>query len=126
MTAVEDQRYQMHSAFRQVHGEEVASVIMEHLPPAGWSHLATKSDVDNARLASKSDIDNLRIELKADMQILRSDLQAEMQVLRADMQSLRSDLQADLHRLHASGLRWTVGLVFAGNAALLSVASFLN
>lgn len=104
MTAVEDQRYRMHSAFRQVHGEEVASVIMEHLPPAGWSHLATKSDVDN-----------LRIELKA-----------EMQVLRSDMQSLRSDLQADMHRLHASGLRWTVGLVFAGNAALLSVASFLN
>ena len=70
---------------------------MEHLPPAGWSHLATKSDIDN-----------LRIELKA------------------DMQSLRSDLRADMHRLHASGLRWTVGLVFAGNAALLSVASFLN
>ena len=77
---------------------------MEHLPPAGWSHLATKSDVDN-----------LRIELKA-----------EMQVLRSDMQSLRSDLRADMHRLHSSGLRWTVGLVFAGNAALLSVASFLN
>ena len=108
MTTVENQRYQMHSAFRQVHGEEVASVIMEHLPPAGWSHLATKSDVDN-----------LRIELKADMQILRSDLKADMQVL-------RSDLRADMHRLHASGLRWTVGLVFAGNAALLSVASFLN
>jgi hypothetical protein len=72
MTTVEDQRYRMHNAFREAHGEEVASVIMEHLPPAGWSHLATKQDIELVR---------------TEMQVLRAELKEEMH--KSNVQNLR-------------------------------------
>jgi|688.fasta_scaffold1202950_2 hypothetical protein len=95
MTTVEDQRYRMHNAFREAHGEEVASVIMEHLPPAGWSHLATKQDVE----------------------LVRTELKSEMQVLRAE-------LKEEMHKSNVQNLRWTVGLVVLVQAAFFAAGSY--
>jgi hypothetical protein len=47
-------------------------VIMEHLPPAGWSHLATKQDVELVR---------------TEMQVLRAELKEEMH--KSNVQNLR-------------------------------------
>jgi hypothetical protein len=95
MTTVEDQRYRMHNAFREAHGEEVASMIMEHLPPAGWSHLATKQDVE----------------------LVRTELKSEMQVLRAE-------LKEEMHKSNVQNLRWTVGLVVLVQAAFFAAGSY--
>ena len=40
MTPREGNRRQMAQAFATTHGVEVADIIMEHLPPEGWSELA--------------------------------------------------------------------------------------
>jgi hypothetical protein len=45
---------------------------MEHLPPAGWSHLATKQDVELVR---------------TEMQVLRAELKEEMH--KSNVQNLR-------------------------------------
>ncbi len=47
-------------------------MIMEHLPPAGWSHLATKQDVELVR---------------TEMQVLRAELKEEMH--KSNVQNLR-------------------------------------
>ncbi len=47
-------------------------MIMEHLPPAGWSHLATKQDIELVR---------------TEMQVLRAELKEEMH--KANVQNLR-------------------------------------
>jgi hypothetical protein len=102
MTTVEDQRYRMHNAFREAHGEEVASVIMEHLPPAGWSHLATKQDVE----------------------LVRTELKSDMQALRGEMQVLRAELKEEMHKSNVQNLRWTVGLVVLVQAAFFAAGSY--
>jgi hypothetical protein len=94
MTTVEDQRYRMHNAFREAHGEEVASMIMEHLPPAGWSHLATKQDVE----------------------LVRTELKSEIQVLRAE-------LKEEIQKTNAQTLRWMIGFVLLANSAMAAFLS---
>lgn len=55
MVVSEDQRFQMHLGLRELLGDDVASTLMEHLPPYGWADVARKSDID--RLDSR--LDNL-------------------------------------------------------------------
>ena len=72
MVVDEQSRYALTQRLAEVLGHEEAIVLMEHLPPAGWSEMATKTD-----LAHLGD------QLRAEMAVLRSDLRTEM---------------ADLHR----------------------------
>jgi hypothetical protein len=44
---------------------------MEHLPPAGWSHLATKDDVTMAKLELRAEMVEIKAELKADIAEVR-------------------------------------------------------
>jgi hypothetical protein len=53
-------RYRMHTYFEETMGEEVASTLMEHLPPVGWADVATKQDLEH--LATKADVAELRAE----------------------------------------------------------------
>lgn len=45
MTISEADRFAMHSELTRVHGEEVANIIMEHLPPTGWGDVARTHDL---------------------------------------------------------------------------------
>lgn len=49
MTISEADRFAMHGELTRVHGEEVANIIMEHLPPAGWGDVARTHDVNTLR-----------------------------------------------------------------------------
>ena len=69
-------------------------MIMEHLPPAGWSHLATKQDVE----------------------LVRTELKSEMQVLRAE-------LKEEIHKTNAQTLRWMIGFVLLANSAMAAFLS---
>ena len=46
MSISEAQRFAMHTELRKVLGEEVADIMMEYMPPVGWSDVARKSDID--------------------------------------------------------------------------------
>jgi hypothetical protein len=41
---------------------------MEHLPPAGWSHLATKDDVTMAKLELRAEMAEMKAELRIAME----------------------------------------------------------
>jgi hypothetical protein len=41
----ESHRLEMHLKFKDVLGEKVAEIVMEHLPPSGWADVARKPDV---------------------------------------------------------------------------------
>jgi len=65
---------------------------MEHLPPAGWSHLATKDDVALSTAVLRTEMADicvemaeLRTELKTEMSALRTELKTDMAALRTDM-----------------------------------------
>jgi len=41
----ETSRRRLHESMAKVHGEREADTLMEHLPPGGWTVLATKEDL---------------------------------------------------------------------------------
>ncbi len=41
----EEQRHRLYKKAVEVLGEEEATILMGHLPPGGWSNLATKQDL---------------------------------------------------------------------------------
>ena len=45
MTIREAQRFDMQVGLRSHLGDDVANILMEHLPPSGWSDVARKQDI---------------------------------------------------------------------------------
>jgi hypothetical protein len=48
-------------------GAEVASTVMEHLPPVGWADVATKRDLDAQSVLLRSEMAALRLEVKTEL-----------------------------------------------------------
>jgi len=46
MTVDERARHELYEQLARVLGTEAATTLIEHLPPAGWSDVATKRDLD--------------------------------------------------------------------------------
>ena len=47
MTVTDDERYQLQTGLRTALGDDVTTILMKHLPPAGWGDVATVHDVAN-------------------------------------------------------------------------------
>ena len=71
MSTIETDRWILHSRIREVLGNREGDILMEHLPPAGWSHLATKDDVTMAKLELRAEMVEIKAELKADIAEVR-------------------------------------------------------
>lgn len=71
MSTIETDRWILHSRIREVLGHREGDILMEHLPPAGWSHLATRDDVTMAKIELRADMAEIKAELKADIAEVR-------------------------------------------------------
>ena len=63
MVVSERARLEMAEALRSALGEEAAMTLMEHLPPAGWSDVATRRDLDLLRAEMHTEMAELRTEI---------------------------------------------------------------
>ena len=81
MSAVENDRWALHQKARECFGEREGDILMEHLPPAGWSHLATKDDVALSAAVLRTEMADIRLEMAE----LRTELKTDMAALRTDM-----------------------------------------
>jgi hypothetical protein len=63
----EERRHEMYRKFEEVLGAEVASTVMEHLPPVGWADVATKRDLDAQSVLLRSEMAALRLEVKTEL-----------------------------------------------------------
>ncbi len=59
MTISESRRFVMQIGLRKDLGDEVAEILLEHLPPSGWSDVARQSDVDRLETRLNRRIDGV-------------------------------------------------------------------
>jgi hypothetical protein len=59
---------------------------MEHLPPAGWSHLATKDDISLAVALLRHEMSEMKSELRQEMAEIKADLKADIADVRIAME----------------------------------------
>jgi hypothetical protein len=83
VSVTERDRRRLFKAFEETWGEEIAMIIAEHLPPGGWSEVATQHDIR----AVQRDIEVVRTEL-------RNELHYETGALRKDIEALRETTEA--------------------------------
>lgn len=67
MTATDRERVQLHRHLDQVLGEEDASTLMRHLPPAGWSDLATNTELGRVETTLRAEITRVETTLRAEI-----------------------------------------------------------
>ena len=108
----------MAEAFVDSYGGEVADIIMEHLPPEGWSDLATRRDIAEAWMVLRGDFERQFHELRSEM----ADLRAE---LRGEMQSLRAELKIEMAEGFQRQIKWMVGSMIGMFTAFSAVAGVL-
>lgn len=93
VSSSEVERFTLHQTLRGLMPEEVAATLMSHLPPAGWSDVALKSDIEQLRAATKHDlaqlaaatkhqIDELRVATKNDIAQLETAVKHQIDELR--------------------------------------------
>src|SRR3954447_11621859 len=65
VTVSEAQRRALHDGLVKKLGADVADTLMDYLPPAGWSDLARRSDVDNLGQAMRLEMQAMESRLSA-------------------------------------------------------------
>lgn len=89
MAVDERRRHELYLAFEDLVGPEVATTMMEHLPPVGWADVATKHDVDH--LAT----------------VLRAEMAAGLADVRTELAEVRTEVAKSGQRV----LMWTIGVM---------------
>jgi hypothetical protein len=55
----EESRHRLYERLEEVLGREDANTMMEHLPPVGWSDVATKSDLAHLEASMRKEFERL-------------------------------------------------------------------
>ena len=104
MSVSDHDRRLLFDRLESVLGPSEAGVLMELLPPVGWSDVARQSDITA---------------LRGEMAELRGELRGEMAELRGEMVQLRSHVDTQLPKLIAANIASMIGvagLVLAAGA----------
>ena len=99
MTSTDNDRRILHSAFERACGPRPAEILMEHLPPAGWRDLATKSDVESASLLLRTDMEvefaDVRTEMRTEFANVRAEMATEFANVRTEIADLRTEMRTE-------------------------------
>jgi hypothetical protein len=125
MSINESERFIMLVGLRKGLGDEVADILMQHLPPSGWSDVARQSDIN--RLESRMDrlesrMDRLELSFyrleervgKVENQLIK--VEAAVESLQGSVKQLDSRVDSVVYGLWALG-----GLMATGFFGLFAV-----
>ena len=129
MTSTDNDRRILHSAFERACGPRPAEILMEHLPPAGWRDLATKSDVESASLLLRTDMEvefaDVRTEMRTEFANVRAEMKAEFANVRTEIADLRTELVAGMEKGFRSQTWKMIGAVVASQSTTLGMVALM-
>ncbi len=136
MTSTDNDRRILHSAFERACGPRPAEILMEHLPPAGWRDLATKSDVESASLLLRTDMEvefgkvrtefaNVRAEMATEFASVRTEMRTEFANVRTEMADLRTELVAGMEKGFRSQTWKMIGAIVASQSTTLGMVALM-
>ena len=96
MALAESSRRLLHESAVAALGTEAADVLMEHLPPAGWTDLARRSDVEHETALLRLEIGTLGTEMRGEFVAVRAEMAGEFATVRAEMAGGFAALRADM------------------------------
>ena len=89
----------MSEAFVAAHGTEVADIIMDHLPPEGWSDLARRSDLAEQALLFRNDLTEQSLLYRRDLDAFAKEVRSEIAVfgdkVRGEIAGLRDEVRGE-------------------------------
>jgi hypothetical protein len=125
MTIDERSRRDLHRKLESVLGEREALTLMEHLPPVGWSDVATRRDVDTLRTDMDALGKELRAELRGEVGSLRTDVNTLSAAVDALGAALRGEIASVEGRLRQEMAAQTRTLVFAMIGTMVALAALV-
>ncbi|MFM7062657.1 MAG: hypothetical protein ACKO04_04075 [Actinomycetes bacterium] len=96
MTTTEAERLRLLQRLEEVLGPDEASTLMDHLPPLGWSDVATKGDLAANRVLTKTDLDIGLAEFRIEMTEFRSEVRGELAEFREEFGEFRTGMRAEM------------------------------
>ena len=118
MAISEEDRHRLYGRLEDVLGPAEAATMMAHLPPVGWSEVATRRDVDALGSQLRAEMSVLGSELRGEIASMRG----EMTGLRGEMTGLRGELAAEIRGQTRSLFLSLVGLQMTAAALAVTVA----
>ncbi|MFM8601970.1 MAG: hypothetical protein ACKODP_07840 [Actinomycetota bacterium] len=136
MTTTDNDRRILHSAFEGVCGPRPAEILMEHLPPAGWRDLATRSDVEQSSILLRADMEvefaDVRNEMhtgfadiRAEFANVRAEMRIEFANVRTEMADLRTELVAGMEKGFRSQTWKMIGAIVASQSTTLGMVALM-
>lgn len=125
MTSSDNDRRILHAAVEQMCGPRPAEILMEHLPPAGWSDLATRNDVESASLLLRTDMEIGFEKVRAEFSAVRAEMRTEFSNIRAEMAAMRAELVAYIEKGFRSQTWKLVGALIASQSATIGALALL-
>ena len=119
MAVGEGQRRAMHAGLVDKLGQEVADVLVDHLPPVGWADVATKADLQHLGEMLNLKFDRELAEMRVEFAQLRGEFAQCRGELGGQIEGLRSELYQGLARQTR-----TLMITMVGGFATIAGAAF--
>jgi len=124
MTVTDDERYQLQTGLRTALGDDVTTILMKHLPPAGWGDVATVHDVANLESRVDARFNEFDIRINGRIDKLEERIDGLDDKMTAQFESLRHEIVVLRGSMHTALIVGS-GILIALIAGMLQLAVYM-
>ena len=101
MSIRESDRTELHLKLKDLLGNNMAEVLMEHLPPSGWGDVARKSDIDQLSILMDAKFQAIETSMDARLGTIETSTTAKFQAIETLMDTKFSTVEVRFNAIDA-------------------------